>query len=578
MVPVRPRPEGRRARWVLGALLMMVARPLSVAAVAHAQEQERADVMRALELENDGKYKEAAVQFRAAIRVAPSPNAVLGLERVYAELGMADSLLAPLDTIIVQHPRESIYRTVQLRTLQTLRRDARARDAFEQWVRAVPRDATPYREYARMLIQLGRATTADSIVIRGRTALGSLRDLEYENAQLRAAMGEWLLSAQSWRRALPAAPHLAIAAAYALAPAPPALRDSIRVALASLPADPGSRRALAELALGWSNATDAWSYLAVLHPDTAVATMWEDFGERAYTGELWSMAHDAFVAALRVRWSALLATRAATAALRAGAPAEVAALVPLEYWGADSTSAAREFLPLNVAALVALGRAGDADQLVGRFDHLLAPAQRMRLAQVVATAWVRAGDLPKARAALRAAGAEGESGEAAGWLALYDGRLAAARLLLRSVREPSADLALAMGIVARARGDTAPELGSAFLALARGDSVKASAAFIAAVAQHPEVAPALMLVAARLRVVAPDEAIAIWSRIVAEHPSAPEAVESELEWARVLRRRGDTAAAAMHLEHLILGAPQSALLPQARRELELVRGAVPPGQ
>ena len=574
---MRPRPEGRRARWVVGVLLVVAGQSLTTAAVAHAQDQERPDVVRALQLENDGKFKEAAALFRAAVRVAPTPNAVLGLERVYAELGMSDSLLAPLDTIITQHPRESIYRTVQLRTLQTLRRDERLRDAFEQWVRAVPRDATPYREYARLLIQLGRAAAADSIVIRGRTALGSLRDLEYENAQLRAAMGEWQLSAQSWRRALPAAPHLAIAAAYALSPAPPALRDSIRAALASLPADPGSRRALAELALAWNNPQEAWGYLAVLRPDTAVATMWEDFGERAYTGELWSMAHDAFVAALKVRWTAPLATRAATAALRAGMPAEVASLVPLEYWGADSVSAAREFLSLNVAALAALGRANDADRLVARYDRLLVPAQRMRLAQVVATAWVRAGDLPKAREALRTAGPEAESGEAAGWLALYEGRLSAARTLLRSVREPSADLALAMGIVARARGDTAPELGNAFLTLARGDSVKASAAFVAAAAHHPEVAPALLLVAARLRATTPDAAIPVWARIVAEYPTAPEAVESELEWARVLRRRGDTAAAATHLEHLILGAPQSALLPQARRELELARGAVPPG-
>lgn len=574
---MRPRPEGRRARWVVGVLLVVVGQSLTAVAVAHAQDQERPDVMRALQLENDGKFKEAAALFRAAVRVAPTPNAVLGLERVYAELGMSDSLLAPLDTIITQHPRESIYRTVQLRTLQTLRRDERLRDAFEQWVRAVPRDATPYREYARLLIQLGRAAAADSIVIRGRTALGSLRDLEYENAQLRAAMGEWQLSAQSWRRALPAAPHLAIAAAYSLSPAPPALRDSIRAALASLPADPGSRRALAELALAWNNPQEAWGYLAVLRPDTAVASMWEDFGDRAYTGELWSMAHDAFVAALRVRWTAPLAARAATAALRAGVPGEVAALVPLVYWGADSVSAAREFLPLNVAALVALGKAGDADRLVAHYDRLLVPAQRMRLAQVVATAWVRAGDLPKAREALRTAGPEAESGEAAGWLALYEGRLSAARTLLRSVREPSADLALAMGIVARARGDTAPELGSAFLTLARGDSVKASAAFVAAAAHHPEVAPALLLVAARLRATTPDAAIPVWARIVAEYPTAPEAVESELEWARVLRRRGDTAAAATHLEHLILGAPQSALLPQARRELELARGAVPPG-
>ena len=575
---MRLRPEGRRARLLLGALMMLVGQPSTAIAVARAQESERPDIVRALELENDGKYKEAAMVFRAAIRMAPSPNAVLGLERVYAELGMSDSLLAPLDTIIAQHPEEPTYRTIQLRTLQTLRRDERLREAFEHWVHAVPRDAAPYREYARLLIQLGRAAAADSIVKRGRTALGSLRDLEYENAQLRAAMGEWLLSAQSWRRALPAAPHLALAAAYALAPAPPALRDSIRAALASLPADPGSRRALAELALTWNNPREAWAYVSILRPDTAVATIWEDFGDRAFTGELWSIAHDAFVAALKVRWTAPLATRAATAALHAGAAREVAALVPLAYWGADSLSAAREFLPLNVAALIALEHADDADRLVARFDHLLVPAQRMRLAQVLATAWVRAGNLPKARAALQAAGPEAESGEAAGWLALYDGHLAVARTLLRTVRDPSAELALAMGIVARARGDTAPELGAAFLSLARGDSARASAAFAAAAIAHREVAPALLLEAARLRAVAPDEAIPIWAQIVVEYPASPEAVESELEWARVLRRRGDIAAAATHLEHLIIGAPQSALLPQARRELELARGAVPPGR
>ena len=59
--------------------------------------------------------------------------------------------------------------------------------------------------------------------------------------------------------------------------------------------------------------------------------------------------------------------------------------------------------------------------------------------------------------------------------------------------------------------------------------------------------------------------------------NTPEAVESELEWARVLRKRGDMTGAVAHLEHLILSAPQSALLPQARRELELARGTVPPG-
>jgi TolA-binding protein len=72
-------------------------------------------------------------------------------------------------------------------------------------------------------------------------------------------------------------------------------------------------------------------------------------------------------------------------------------------------------------------------------------------------------------------------------------------------------------------------------------------------------------------------AMVVWKRIVEQYGSAPEAAEAELEWARALRRGGDTAGAVAHLEHLILNAPQSALLPQARRELDLVRGTVPPG-
>ncbi|HEY0969689.1 MAG TPA: hypothetical protein VGE02_01795, partial [Gemmatimonadales bacterium] len=74
-----------------------------------------------------------------------------------------------------------------------------------------------------------------------------------------------------------------------------------------------------------------------------------------------------------------------------------------------------------------------------------------------------------------------------------------------------------------------------------------------------------------------DRAIAIWERIVAGHASSPEAAEADLAWARELRARGASDGAAARLEHLILTYPGSALVPQARRELELIRGAVPPG-
>ncbi|MEO7458162.1 MAG: hypothetical protein ABIY52_18025, partial [Gemmatimonadaceae bacterium] len=310
---------------------------------------------------------------------------------------------------------------------------------------------------------------------------------------------------------------------------------------------------------------------------TSAAAMWEDFGERAYAEERWSLAREALRAASGVRHTPQLALRAASASLKAGHPDEVFILVPMSQWENDPARIGREPLALHVGALVAQGKAKEADALVSRFDTKLVPAQRMRLAQMVAMAWVRGGDLTRARAALTAAGPDADSSEAAGWIALYEGRLAAARLLLKASRTPNAELAAAMGIVARVKGDEARELGLAFLALARGDSAAASMKFVNAVTRHPEVAPALLLIGARALSGKADTAIPLWQRIIAEYAGTPEAVESELEWARLLRRQGDAAAAVSHLEHLILSAPQSALLPQARRELELARGTVPPG-
>jgi tetratricopeptide (TPR) repeat protein len=213
-----------RSRWILVGLALLsplVRRPPPLA----AQRPDSAAFYKALDLETSGKYKDAVPLFRAALHSSAGTSALLGLERVYAELGWADSLLAPLDTLIAANPREPIFRTVQLRTLQSMQRETELRRAFERWVNDAPNDPTPYREYARILLQRNQATTADSVIGRARQTLGTTKDLMLEVAQLRAAQGQWLESANAWRGALSSASYLEQAAAYALAPTPGALRQ-----------------------------------------------------------------------------------------------------------------------------------------------------------------------------------------------------------------------------------------------------------------------------------------------------------------------------------------------------------------
>src|SRR6476646_7044312 len=137
-----------RSAWLVGAI------GLSVARVAPAIAQAPADTMafyRGLDLEAAGKYRDAVPLFRSALHTSAAVNALLGLERVYAELGWSDSLVAPIEALIAANPREETYRTVQLRTFQSLGRDVDVKRAVDTWVRDIPGSVSPYREYARIL-------------------------------------------------------------------------------------------------------------------------------------------------------------------------------------------------------------------------------------------------------------------------------------------------------------------------------------------------------------------------------------------------------------------------------------------
>ena len=557
----------------LGACPLLAVWFVTTPLVAPAQEPA---LIRAYALEQDERYAEAAAAYRAALATAEIAPALLGLERAYAALGRTDSLVPLLDSLITARPRDGVVRGVQLRALQMLGRHEELRQAFDRWSRDVPRDPAPYREYARMLLQMGRATAADSVLQRAQRDLGSPRELYYEIAQLRAQLGLWSQSAEAWRLALAIQPFLDQAAIFALLPAPPDARAGVRQALSAPPATLAARRLLAGLELRWGSPRRAWLALSALPPDSASAAAWSDFARDAEGAGEWLAARDALGSVFAWRRTPEVALRAGSAALLAGDAA--GALRFARDAGGRGVPAALStaVLALEIEALSALGRAEEAERLLASRAAELPEAQQRRLRRAVAWGWIRAGSIERARDALAAAGEESE-GDAAGWLALYEGDLGAARVALRGSTRTSPDAIVAMAILTRTAAHRAPLVGRAFLALARGDTIRAAREFASAADTLPDAASLLLATAARLHLARGDDASALplWQRVAIRHEQSPEAAEANLEWARLLRRRGDAREAVARLEHLILTYPNSALVPQARRELELARNRVP---
>jgi len=569
---------GRRA-----ALGLLGASALSAQAAVPAGA---AALSRGLDAENGNRARDAVAAYREAIAAGAVVQGVLGLERVFSLTMQEDSVLSALDTLMPRFPEEGALRGVQLRALVSLGRPRAADAAFRAWRDIRPGDLVPYRDYARILLFNNRAAAADTVLADAATALGSLQGLALELAQMRAGLGRWEESALAWRMVVQEEAYYESAAVFSLTPAPIASRDAVRAALmtgrraasneTSVAAAPtiGVRQVRAFLDVVWGSPRDGWTALAAVPvTDTAVA-VWRLFGEEVERAQAWGVARDVWTAVHRARPEATVAWRGAQAALRAGDAMSALSLVRAAGAG-DSATRIEVAVPLALEALARLGRGAEVTSRLAAESAALGPDRVRMMQRVVAWAWIRAGDVPRARAALAGATLDAED-EVAGWLALYEGDLAAARQALRHVPTPEQDVVRALALLNRTTAARAPAVGAAFLALGRADTADAVRRFEAAAADLPDAAPVLLAMAARLETArgADLRARRLWQRVAAEYAAAPEAAEAHLEWARGLRRAGDGEGAREHLEHLILSYPGSALVPQARRELDALRTGV----
>ena len=557
---------------VVRSWILVAGFALAIVRPARAQESSSNTtdtlVLRALDLE-ESKPRDAAVLFRRAFAGESMIPALLGLERVYTNLGMIDSLLPLLRSAIRTEPRNGVIRSVQLRTLTVLQKDEELTAAFRDWVRAAPGEAAPFKEYARILLESGRSQAADSVLTVATRMVRDPRDFSAELAQVASAQHMWNEAGRRWRETLTQTPQLYQAAVFALSQANGVARDSVRTHLANDPPWLPARRVLASLELIWNQPRQAWIAFSGVRTDNETVGAWKEFAEEADARSMQVASRDAWAAIYRQTHDPAMALRAADAALTSGEATSALILASQAQGALSQQLGLRDAVPVRLRAFAALGRADDALRLVDSVRPKVVPIQLQMLERELMWAWLRVADAARARPLVLRL----DEDEATALLAIYDGDLAKARTALRNADASNLMLLQPRALLARTTLPTSATLGAAFTALAKRDTTAALTQLMSASTEVGDAAPLVLAMSARLLTARSDDARAmpIWTRIVTDYATSPEAPEGDLEWARAALRARDGSTAIARLEHLLLTYPASALAPQARRELEAAK-------
>jgi len=585
----RPRTPSGFLRLTLLGLLVLAARSLPAQAIGQGFELERA-----------GQYEQAAGIYLATLRADPTNlSALLGLERVLRPLNRLGELLPAAQRAAAASPTNAALRGVLLRTYVALNEPDSGRAVALRWAAAAPRDEAPYREWAMALEDAHRHAAARDVLLVGRRALGRPGAFGIELAELSRLSGDWEGAAREWAAALEDAPVQLPNAASALAEAPDAARERIARLLTAGTPSPLTRRLAGELLLGWGQPQRAW---AVFEPSVATPSADAAFALRRFA-DLASArsAPDARrVRALALARYADLTPEPGGAAARARADAarafidagdRAAARAVLERVAQDSSAPADAQRLAQRAVVEALIDGGQLDTAARQLatNGRLSADDRAGLRLRLARARIATGDLDRADSAVaRDSSVEGLALQ--GWIALYRGRLKDAQGLFHAAgpyagdRHEATERTAMLALLQQVPAESFRELGGALLLLAQGDSLHAVQALRLAAGRLATGAggggrPDLLLlagrVAARLDSAQQQTALALFDEIVHTAGEGAAAPAAELEWARLLERRAQTAEAMRHLEHLILTYPGSAVVPEARRELERAKGAIP---
>jgi len=569
---------------------------LALAAVVGAGALDAQGVPRGFELERLGRHAEAAAVYLAALEADPADEAaLLGLERVLPRLDRTAELLLAARRARAVAPRSGVARGVELRALAELGDADALAEAAEAWTAEDPGSEDPWREWILALADRGALEDARRVLGAARRALGRVDALATLAAEVEQRGGDWAAAAGAWRVAVAADAAQRANATYHLAEAPLDQRDGVLAGLMGGGRAPSvGRQIAADLLVSWGRPLDGWRMLqpALVGTPAEVGAMLRDFAQRSDamtdpdSRRARGLALAAYAEVAPPGLAARVRAEAARALLdggdRAAARAQLVRLVDAPAVPADARALAEAAL---IELLIRDGALGDAAaRLRSAGGQRLTGEDVQTLGLELTRAFVARGDL---RAADSTLGRDSSVAAAAlrGWIALFRGDLAVADSQFRRAgpyagpREDATARTAMLALVQTIDEERVPELGRALLLLAGGDSAAAVPALREAARRVAPASSAGILTLAG-RVAArpggdPETALRLLTDAVRADERGAFAPEAELVAARVLMRLGRTADGIARLEHLILTYPGSAFTPDARRELERARGAVP---
>lgn len=559
---------GRLGR--VASVLLFLGAPLAAQdPAARALELERRDPARAAEL------------WREILAVHPADlQALLGLERALTPLGRVPEMVELVRGLGgVASPG---VLGLAIRVWTAARQPDSARAVVLRWARLEPASEMPYQEWGIAAYGARDLVAARAAYHLGRERLGPAAFAQ-ELGRLAVLSGDPGEAAQEWVRAVTAAGEARGAALNTLMQTPASSRALVLAELARQ--GPVGDRLAAGLLVRWGDPLGAVRRIG------GSPEGWDEV-----LAELGSAEGTGDVALARARLLELRASRA-TGPERGRYRLEAAQA----YAEADDLASARRLLSLVARDSAGLGGGSlaAASAIIGvlvedggiemadrRFHDLLpslAGSDRTRLAQRLAQGWIRQGRLGRADTLL-AADSTVEGLALRGRIALFRGRLDSARALLREAGPFAGDRFSAterigvLGLLQVMDADSLPALGEALYRLERGDSLAGAAGLERLAAGLPPARGGAELLFLAGQVQAglgrPAEAERLFRAALGQNVPASSAA-AEFALADLLLKQGKPAQAIAALEHLLLTWPTSAVVPSARRLLDVARGAVP---